>query len=152
MLLPTATLPAMPTMNGVFAPRFLKNLAVAAVKLLGRAHIVVHELGDRQVDVGHLFAADALDKAGELRQLRVGQRYLNAIAQLGPFLAGEFAEGRILQHRGRIEFQRLLHTHDALPLSDREAFSACPDCAALLSTSFKTDWKERLRASSTTSK
>ena len=114
---------------------------------LRRADVIIHQLGDRQIDVRHFFLVDAFDQAGEPRQIFVGQRQLDAIAKLGPFGAGEGAVRRRLNGRTRIELQDLLQTHDAAPLPGRDAFSACPDCDVLRSSSLNTGSRATLRDS-----
>ena len=76
VLLPAATLPAMPDHEGHARRGSPRKVSVDAVQALRGGHVEAEQARERQVDVRHLLQRDLLVDAPQLRQLGLGERHL----------------------------------------------------------------------------
>ena len=118
VLLPTATLPAMPMMYGTFGVDVPEELPRHLVQLLRRRHVQVQQPGERQVDGGNLVELDALVDAAQRVEILRAQRQRGRGAEVCPLVApeGEIAACRVGHGLG--PYAR------AMPVSQRKLLGA----------------------------
>ena len=92
VLLPTATLPAMPITYGVGAGRLTEERVRGRVQVLRRRDVQVQQARERQVDRFDFGERNALVEAAQLGQVLFAERERRRSAEPGPLLTGEVAD------------------------------------------------------------